>query len=161
MDELATAPESSTSRPALEGIADTAFLGLVLWREARGELHEAKVAVACSIKNRVDRPSWWGSSVLEVLFKRWQYSSVTDPSDPQRVTWPSSTDGSWWECMQIARDVLAGAVANPVPGADSYYDTSIPAPKWADPAKFVRQVGRIRFFDLDSDHELAVLRSAA
>jgi spore germination cell wall hydrolase CwlJ-like protein len=146
---------------SLQRMSDVTLLALVLWREARGESRDAKVAVAHSIRNRVERPSWWGKTLLEVLFKKWQYSSVTDPNDPQRITWPSPLDASWWECMGIARDVLAGALPNPVPGADSYYDLSIPAPKWADPKAFIARIGNLRFYDLDHDHELAVLQAAA
>lgn len=143
--------------PELTKAADKVFLALVLWREARGEPYPVRVGVACSMMNRVARPSWWGNSVTEVLFKRWQYSSMTDPKDPQLTTWPRGTEQSWQECLQIAHLAVEGQLQNPVPGADSYFDISIPAPKWATDDLFVAQLGRIRFYDLDHDHE----RSAA
>lgn len=140
----------------LKTISDVVFLALTLWREARGEPHEVKVGIAFSILNRVRRPAWWGNDVQTVVTKRWQYSSLTDPRDPQLTTWPQPADATWWECMQVARDLLHGAaLPNPVPGADSYYDTSIPAPKWATPDLFVGQLGRVRFYNTDRDHEAA------
>ena len=129
------------------------FLALVAWREARGEPHEAKLGVAFSLMNRVARPSWWGRDVLSVATKKWQYSSLTDPKDRQLTTWPGPAEDAWLECLEIAGHVLEDKVRNPVPGADSYYDISIPPPKWADPACFVGQLGRIRFFDLDKDYQ--------
>lgn len=145
---------------AVKAMGDTVFLALTLWREARGEPHAVKVGVACSILNRVVRPSWWGNDVLSVVTKRFQYSSLTDPHDPQLTTWPTWNDASWRECMEVAVDALAGKLMSPVPGADSYHDVSIAAPKWATPAMFVAQLGRIRFFNTDQDHEREALANA-
>ncbi len=140
-------------RPLTQYIADVFFLALTVWREARGESYEGKLAVACSILNRVQRPSWWGDSVQSVVTKKWQYSSLTDPHDPQLTTWPAESDVRWQESMQIAVDVMNGQVGNPVPGADSYFAVSIPAPKWATEDRFVRQIGAHRFYNLDHDVE--------
>ncbi len=138
-------------------ISDTVFLALTLWREARSEPHDGKVAVAWSILNRVRRPSWWGNDVMSVVTKKWQYSSLTDPNDKQLTRWPESKDASWWECVQIARDLVHGAnLPNLAPGADSYYAVSMPVPpKWATPETFVAQVGGHRFYNLDHDVEAA------
>lgn len=130
------------------------WLAFGTWRESRGESYECRLAVACSIMNRVNRPSWWGKDVLSVLFKKWQYSSLADPKDRQLTTWPLSLDPSWISCKEIAYDVLECAVANPVPGADSYFDDSIQAPKWATKETFVRKIGRVSFYNLDHDHEI-------
>jgi spore germination cell wall hydrolase CwlJ-like protein len=140
--------------PTLQQHSDITFLALTIWREARGEGHTCKVGVACSILNRVKNPKWWGDSVSAVLFKKWQYSSLTDPKDRQLTTWPSVADVRWEECLQIATAALAGTLVNPVAGADSYYDVSISAPRWAKPEMFVAQLDRIRFFNTDNDHEL-------
>lgn len=135
-------------------ISDAVFLALTVWREARGEPYEGKVAVARSVLNRVSRPAWWGNDVLTVVTKKWQFSSLTDPNDRQLTTWPASQDARWWECVQIARDLIHGAhLPNPAPGADSYYAVSISAPKWATPETFVAQVGNHRFYNLDRDVE--------
>lgn len=134
-------------------IQDVAFLALVLWREARGEPTEGKIAVAHSIMNRVKRPSWWGHSVMTVVTKKWQYSSMTDPKDAQLVRWPTDSDREWLDCLSIAYDVYMGSLDNPAPGADSYFADSIPPPNWADPKKFVVKIGHHSFYDLDSDHE--------
>lgn len=137
----------------MQTASDLTFLALCVWREARGEPRTGKLAVAFSVMNRVRRPAWWGHTVLEVVFKKWQYSSLTDPKDVQLTKWPTSYDQSWIECLDVAKAAMFNTEMNPVPGADSYYDLSIPPPRWADPAKFVAQLGRIRFYNLDNDVE--------
>jgi N-acetylmuramoyl-L-alanine amidase len=133
--------------------SDLTFLALTIWREARAEPLDGKIAVGFSILNRVERPSWWGRSLLEVVTKKWQYSSMTDPNDRQLTKWPTSNDPAWLECLEAAAGVLGRYVPNPVTGADSYYAVSIPAPKWATPETFVRQIGAHRFHNLDRDVE--------
>lgn len=136
-------------------ISDITFAALTIWREARGEMHLTKIAVMFSILNRVYRPCWWGTDVTSVLFKKWQYSSLTDPRDKQLTTWPKSDDPTWQECLEIACGVICGDTTflNPVPGADSYYDDSISAPAWTTKARFVKKIGRISFYDVDLDYE--------
>jgi spore germination cell wall hydrolase CwlJ-like protein len=139
--------------PELQRINDIFYLALVTWREARGEGTECMTAVAFSIMNRVKSPKWWGRDITTVVTKKWQYSSMTDPRDRQLTTWPGMDP--WWEkALTIAADVYDENVINPVPGADSYFDISIPNPNWAPDDKFVKQIGRIKFYNLDSDIEL-------
>ena len=142
-----------TPDPTLKRAAEITLLGLVVWREARGESLECRRGVAWSVLNRVMRPAWWGRDLLSVIRKKWQYSSMTDPKDPQLTTWPAADDRSWWECLEVAADVIDGRAVHPAPGADSYHDISIPAPSWAAQARFVRQIGRVRFYDVDHDFE--------
>ena len=133
------------SQEAVEKIC----LALVVWREARGETTEGKMAVASSIIDRVKKPAWWGSDVMSVIFKKWQYSSMTDPKDKQLTTWPQKDAPDWIECLKVAHDAIDGRLKSPAPGADSYYDISIPPPKWATKEMFVRQIGRLRFYNTD------------
>ncbi len=129
------------------------LLALCVWREAGGEPHEAQVAVGCSVINRVRRPAWWGRTILEVLFRKWQYSSLTAPGDPNLVRWPFESDPSWMACLEVADGVIAGRLQSVTPHADSYHDTSIAPPAWATPETFVGQVGHLRFYNLDHDVE--------
>lgn len=142
-----------------------AFLALAIWREARGASTEAKIAVGYSIMNRVARPSWWGRTLEEVLGKKWQYSSLAAPGDPQLLLYPRCEDPSWRECLAVSRAVLAKDIPNPFPSADSYFDSSITAPKWATPATFRGQVasthGNTLFFhDVDHDFEATAIGRA-
>lgn len=132
---------------------ELALLALVIWREARSEGVEGMVAVGCSIRNRVKRPSWWGKDYISVITKKWQYSSMAAPGDSQLIRYPQAGDLAFEQALQIAEWVIMGVVTNPVPGADSFYDDSIPPPKWATPETFVAKIGRIVFHNLDRDIE--------
>jgi cell wall hydrolase len=138
------------------------ILALTIWREARGEKAEAQHGVAFTVLNRVARPGWWGRTIDDVCTKRWQYSSLTDPKDPQLTKWPLVSDPSWRASWIAAGEVLDGVVTNLVPGADSYYDDSIAAspPVWSKTARFVGKMGRLNFFDVDRDHEMPMVVKA-
>ena len=130
-------------------IDEIVFMALCIWREARGEITIAKIGVGMCILNRIAKPSWWGTNVMEVIFKKWQFSSLTDPRDKQLTVWPKAHNPSWESCLIISEKLLKGDYENPVPGADSYHDISIPAPYWAKPEQFVGQIGHLRFFDTE------------
>jgi spore germination cell wall hydrolase CwlJ-like protein len=152
-----TTKYSLTLDPILDYVQDVYLMALVVWREARNEPREGKIAVAYTIMNRVKYTKWWGETCAEVIFKKWQYSSMTDPNDPQLKLLPQPYEPvgwrSWAECLGIARDVYEESIINPAPGADSYFADYIPTPKWADPKKFVVKIGHHSFYDLDSDYE--------
>jgi len=136
------------------------LLALVIWREARGEGPAGMLAVACTIRNRVDRASWWGKSFAEVIGKKLQYSSMAAPGDPQLLRWPrSESDEGFNTALVIAEIVMRRGAESPVPGADSYYDISIPAPEWATPETYVGALGRLRFHNLDHDVELPAIEN--
>lgn len=130
------------------------LLALLVYREARGESHEAKIAVAHTVLNRVAHPTWWGNDVVSVITKKWQYSSLTDPKDPQLTVWPKASDHIFEECLTVASLVLSGIYNAPLKGIDSYHDSSIPAPKWATPDTFVGQLGKLKFYNVDRDVEV-------
>lgn len=133
-------------------IYEQVMLVLTVWREASGELHPAKVAVTFSILNRVAHPKWWGTRLGPVIAKKWQYSSMAAPGDPNLIRYPLPQDLSFQDALLAVNAVLAGTESNPVEGADSYYDISIAPPKWAKPEQFVKQVGAFRFYNTDGDH---------
>lgn len=138
----------------LQKAADLIFLALTVWREARGQKRDCQLAVAYSILNRVEHPKWWGKDICSVVFARLQYSSMTYKGDVQLTTWPvNSQDPSWLSCLSASQAAINKTEPNPVPGADSYYDLSIPPPNWAEPKMFVARLGRIRFFNVDRDVE--------
>ena len=138
----------------IQEASDLVFLALTVWREARGASYMCKLAVAYSILDRVEKPSWWGSDIMTVVFKKWQYSSLTNPKDPQLTTWPPN-DKVWEDCLNAVNDAINKTIPNPIPHADSYYDTSIPRPKWAVSEAYVGSIGRLNFYNVDRDYERA------
>jgi len=135
------------------------LLALTIYREARGEPHEAQIAVAHTVKNRIAKPGWWGTDIISVLTKKWQYSSLTDPNDKQLTTWPKADDHVFEDCLSLAEMVVRGVYNSPLKGIDSYYDDSLQGdlrPKWAreHPERFVGKIGRLNFYNLDMDVEV-------
>jgi spore germination cell wall hydrolase CwlJ-like protein len=124
-----------------------------MWREARGAGQVCMKAVGCSIRNRVQRPSWWGNNYIDVITKKWQYSSMAAPNDPQLIKYPQVGDVEFDLALQIASDVITGNAVHPMPGADSYFDDSISPPKWVTSETFCGKIGRITFYNLDQDVE--------
>jgi spore germination cell wall hydrolase CwlJ-like protein len=132
-------------------ISDLYLLALTIWREARGEPPIAQRGVASVIMRRARLGGWWGSSITAVCVKPWQFSSLTDPKDPQLSKWPALSDPAWTQAMQVAIAAVDGSLVSPCPTADSYYDISIVPPKWATPETFVGEAGRLRFYQTRQD----------
>lgn len=125
---------------------------LNIWREARGEPYEGKVAVACVVLDRVKHPKWWGKTEMEVILKPKQFSGMTFAGDPMTIRYPLPGDASFRECLDIAAKALTGSLQHPAPGADHYYSVTLPAPPyWADESKFVKQIGNHRFYNLGGE----------
>lgn len=116
-------------RPYTE-LSELELLALCVWREARNQRADGMAAVAWSIRNRVQRPSWWGHDYPSVILKPWQYSSF-NLSDPNSTKWPADNDESWPVCMAVVTPIYQALITSPDPtgGATHYYDTSITFPK--------------------------------
>jgi hypothetical protein len=130
----------------LQGWWELGLLALALWREARNQPYNTKLLVACSMRNRVNHPAWWGGDWTNVLTKRDQYSSLTHPGDPNLVKWlePPVSDPVSLECMRAAAAVHGGAGVGVIPdqvlGATHYFDHSIDKdpPDWATDGSMVK-----------------------
>jgi len=125
------------------------LLALCIWREARGEPFDAKTAVAWSIRNRVNRPRWWGHTFESCILMPYQYSSF-NRNDPNSAKLPVSSDPNWTDALTIAIDVYlpTPTLGDKSCGADSYYDRSLDGcpPEWAAQANHTADVGAFHFF---------------
>lgn len=131
-------------------LTDSQLLALCCWREARGESLDAKIAQCWSVRNRVDRPGWWGHDWQSVILKPWQYSSF-NWNDPNVNRWPEDDSPSWGECQQAAEEVMLASVSDPTNGATHYYDVSITFPKaWGKESEWENtlNVGRLKFWKM-------------
>ena len=125
--------------------ADQFMLALCLWREARGVGNSGMVAVACVLRNRVEKNK--SNYYIEVT-KPWQFSSITAKNDPQLGLYPSYADSSWQLAQKIASPLSMVALADTTEGATLYYDDSIPFPAGWDIHKVedTVKIGRLNFF---------------
>jgi spore germination cell wall hydrolase CwlJ-like protein len=129
------------------------LLALCVWREARGELYITKTAVAWTVRNRVQKPGWWGSGWEGVILMPWQFSSF-NANDPNAVKLPRSSDQTWSDSVDVAQKVFPEnpLIPDPTYGATSYFDDSMAPdpPKWSYDGSHVKTVsyGRLNFYRL-------------
>jgi len=132
---------------AYEQYDNVNLLALAIWREARGEVCDAQLGVGCSIRNRVNHPTWWGHDYRSVILDKWQYSSF-NPNDPNDTKYPGDTDSVWLQCLENASLVINGNCPDNTDGAQSYFDKSLDnnPPKWAATMTHTLDLGRLHFY---------------
>jgi len=126
---------------------DVNLLGLVIWREARGETCDAQLGVGCSIRNRVNKGGWWGNTYRTVILKPWQYSSFNE-GDPNNTKFPAPDDSVWLQCLENASLIINGNCEDNTGGAQSYFDRSLDndPPKWAATMTKTTDLGHLHFY---------------
>lgn len=132
----------------VEALNNVFLLALCIYREARGEDDQAKLAVGCVVRNRVQHPSWYGKTWFEVITKPYQFSSF-NRGEVNSIVFGDANDRAWRKCVDVAVQVLQDA-PDPTGGATYYYDKSLDRvnkpPKWA--AEFVHtcDIGAFHFY---------------
>lgn len=118
----------------------------MLLREAENQKYHAILAAAISVRNRVQRPMWWGHDWRSVILCHDQYSSF-NPGNPRETVFLRGDEISFL-CRGIAQSVYDGEVEDTIGGADSYFDRSIDKnpPAWAAKLEFVKNVGDFHFY---------------
>ena len=131
---------------------DRDILARTLWGEARGESLAGQIAVAWTIRNRVNdgkAKSWWGEGYAGVCQKPYQFS-CWNRNDPNYIYLSGAKPIPFREFAQarIAADqVVAGKVPDPTGGATHYYATTMPkVPGWTVGARETLKLGRHVFF---------------
>lgn len=131
---------------------DIDVLARTLWGEARGEGPAGQVAVAWTIRNRVNdgNPrSWWGEGYAGVCQAPWQFScwNKNDPNYPYLSGAKQIPPSQYALVMRNAKLVVDGATPDPTGGATHYYAKSMKtAPKWTVGAKQTVTIGNHIFF---------------
>lgn len=144
-------------RPYQE-LSPVELLTLCCWREARGESLNAKIAQCWAVKNRVEKPGWWGHDWHTVILKPWQFSSF-NKNDPNSEKWPEDDDPAFEQCVQAAEAVMLGTVEDPTNGSTHYYDTSIEFPRaWGNESEWENtlNIDHFRFWRLKPTTDLGV-----
>jgi N-acetylmuramoyl-L-alanine amidase len=131
---------------------DRDVLARTLWGEARGEGLAGMVAVAWTIRNRVDDgkdKSWWGEGYAGACQKPYQLS-CWNRNDPNYQFLSGARQIPFRElaqCRIAADQVIGGKVPDPTGGATHYYSTSMSSPpKWVVGAKQTLRLSHHIFF---------------
>lgn len=115
---------------------------LCVWREARNQAYTAMIGVAWVIRNRVTARL----DLAAVVTKRYQFSSLTAPGDPNLVDWPQMADASWEAACAAVDGVFGGVVADNTGGAIFYYSPPLSEPPvgWG-PVVVTTKIGALTF----------------
>jgi N-acetylmuramoyl-L-alanine amidase len=142
-------PDFYTANQAIE----FGLLVTLVGREARGEIYDAMLGVAWSVRNRVTQPRYWGHDWLSVMAHPEAYSSIYPPTkdnDPNLRVYPDMTNAKWALVLEACENAYWGIGPDPTNGATHYYDRSMDddPPTWAtDPqSEHVRDIGDLHFF---------------
>ena len=131
---------------------DRDVLARTLWGEARGETLAGMVAVAWTIRNRVNdgkAKSWWGEGYAGVCLKPYQFScwNKKDPNFPFLRGAKPIPVAEMAMAVMVATAVMDGAFPDPTGGATHYHATTMPKPPaWAAKAKQTLKLGHHLFF---------------
>ncbi|MEN5032530.1 cell wall hydrolase [Pseudomonas sp. Ps21-P2] len=131
---------------------DRDVLARTVYGEARGEGLAGMVAVAWTIRNRVNdgqEKSWWGEGYAGVCQKPYQFSCWNrgDPNYPFLSGARQIPFSELAQCQIAADQVIDGKVPDPTGGATHYYATTLSkAPEWAARAKRTLKLGDHVFF---------------
>lgn len=122
---------------------NVAVAALCAWREARGEPTDGIRAVLHVIDNRAKLT---GKSWAEIVYAKWQFSSMTATGDPQLTLVPKAPDEHFETCCALADLIFDGGEADISEGATHYFADSIPPPKWAEEMKMTVKIGHHTFY---------------
>jgi len=131
---------------------DRDILARTLWGEARGENLAGQIAVAWTIRNRVNdgkAKSWWGEGYAGVCQKPYQFScwNKNDPNYAYLSGAKPIPPAQYAQALKAADQVMAGTVTDPTGGATHYYATTMPKPPtWAKGAMQTLKLGQHIFF---------------
>ena len=135
---------------------DRDVLARTLWGESRGEGLAGQIAVAWSIRNRVDmdlhndgKPDWWGEGYTGVCQKAWQFScwNKNDPNYPYLIGAKPIPFRELAQARIAGDQVIDSKQPDPTGGATHYYATTMAKPpKWIVGAKQTLKLGHHIFF---------------
>lgn len=97
------------------------YVSLCGWREARGEGDEGVRGVIHVIGNRVN--AWYATQVEPwhyAIYLHGQFTSMSDPNDPNYSLFPADNDPVWIMCQRMAQAIVSGQDSDNTGGALYY-----------------------------------------
>lgn len=127
------------------------LMARTLFGECRGEPREGQIAVAWVIRNRAERPRWWGRTVGGVCLAKAQFTCWWDAQGATLRSPALAHDRRLAALRRIVDDVLDGREPDPTGGADHYCTTAIaPQVRWARGRQPVAVIGAHTFYRLET-----------
>lgn len=124
----------------------TAMAG-TMWGESRNQKIEGQIAVAHVINNRVNKRSWYGSTIKEVCLKDWQFSCWNE-DDPNRdkIIALNHGDRDYLQMVGIAYLITLDKIPDNTYGSTHYHTKTI-NPKWVENKKPIVVIGDHKFYN--------------
>ncbi len=140
-------------------------LARAIFGEGRSLPDEGKIAIAWSIKNRVEDDRW-PDNYHDVILQKSQFSAFRE-ADPnwKYVKNPfyeinSKQLAAWEKCYKIAGLVISGEIKDPTNGTNHYFSDYIDYPDWTKNknAKFIMKIGNTLFYNLKKESKSGFIR---
>jgi hypothetical protein len=134
------------------------LLARAVFGEGRSLPDEGKIAIAWSIKNRVE-DSRWPNNYHDVILQKSQFSAFRE-IDPnwEYVINPfykisKKQLAAWKKCYEIADLVISGKIKDSTGGVNHYFSDYIDYPIWTKSknAKFIMKIGNTLFYNLKKE----------
>lgn len=126
------------------------LLALCIWREARGETREGKIAVKHVILNRVAKPAGPFAKCKDIttnILCAYQFSSFNQ-NDANAGKLPRPDQAGEWASWEECCDVVDSKTTDPTGGADHYFVAGTAIPKWAHESKLTKIIGSHKFYKI-------------
>lgn len=132
---------------------DFGTLVTLVGREGRGQVYDAMLGIAWSVRNRVVQPKYWGHDWMSVMAHPLAYSSMVPPgqdNDPNLRVYYDPANAKWALVLEACENAYWGVGPDPVHGATHYYDRSMDdsPPGWATAAgsAHITDIGDLHFY---------------
>jgi N-acetylmuramoyl-L-alanine amidase len=127
-------------------VPDEALAAVTIYQEAEGESYAVKVAVAETIRNRMQRKYSSDGTVAGTVLRRLQFSGWNaDAANRIRSLQIDDQNPIVMDCVKAWAAAQSGS--DSVPGAVLFYATTMKAPPtWALDRNFICQIGKVRFY---------------
>ena len=136
------------------------ILARAIFGEGRSLPDEGKIAIAWSIRNRVEDDRW-PNNYHGVILQKNQFSAFkTDDPNWEYVKNPlyeinPKQLAAWEKCYKIAGLVISGEIKDPTGGANHYFSDYIDYPGWTKStnAKFIMKIDNTLFYNLKKESD--------
>lgn len=134
----------STRRALAASRGDRDIMAMMVAGEATGEPREGQIAVAWTVRNRLDRAPRYGSFIQEVLGRPFQYTPIDNAIKQGAAAWQRLQRLVTPDIVAIVGGVLAGTIPDPL-GATHFHADYV-SPAWAGQLRFLGKIGRHLFY---------------
>ena len=136
---------------------DVELLARPIYGEARDQGEDGMAAVGNVVINRLNKKSWYGDTIEEIIKLPEQFSVFNAETKPEsysmddnyKATISATTDDPYFvQSMEIARGLLDGRIKDNTEGATHYFNPDKADPYWKDSPNMtsIKKIGNHSFY---------------